>query len=261
MDTPRIRLIHWKAAEAAEKAALLEAAGYAVDFAPFQPTLTRELAQNPPAAVVVDLSRLPSQGRDVGLQLRQYKPTRLIPLIFIVGDPEKTARIQALLPDAVYTTWEAIAATLEHALANLPTKVVSYDSVFAGYSGTPLVKKLGIKANAAVGLIGAPEDFVASLGALPDGVQWCVTDGATCDLLLWFTRSQQELNDRIAQIKGYLGRDGMWIIWPKKTSGISSDLSEKVVRETGLASGLVDYKICAIDATWSGLRFALRKSR
>jgi hypothetical protein len=144
---------------------------------------------------------------------------------------------------------------------NPPTTVVAYNSVFAGYSGTPLIKKLGIKANAAVGMIGAPQDFVASLGALPEGVQWCEPSGASCDLLLWFAHSHQELIGRIEEIKGYLGKDGIWIIWPKKTSTISCDLSEKVVRETGLASGLVDYKICAIDATWSGLRFTLRKSR
>jgi CheY-like chemotaxis protein len=255
----RVRLIHWNAAEAAEKASLIQAAGFEVDFTPFQPNAVRGMGQNLPAAVVIDLSRLPSQGRDVALQLRQYKPTRYIPLIFTAGDPGKTAQVKDLLPDATYTGWGEIAQALKQALVNPPADVVVYDSVFAGYSGTPLVKKLGIKANASVGLIAAPAHFVEKLGALPEGIQWHSPVDSPCDLLLWFARSKQELIDQIAQIKAWVGKDGVWIIWPKKTSGISCDLSEKVVRAIGLASGLVDYKICAVDATWSGLRFTKRK--
>jgi CheY-like chemotaxis protein len=260
MASLRVRLIHWNTAEAAARASLIQAAGFEADFAPFPPIALRELGQNPPAAVIIDLSRLPSQGRDVALHLRQYKPTRYIPLIFTAGDPQKTARIKALLPDAAYTGWGEIAQALKQTLANPPAEVVVHDSVFAGYSGTPLVKKLGIKANGTVGLVAAPTDFLETLGALPNGVQWRDPVNAPCDLLLWFARSRQELIDQIAQIKAWVGKDGVWIIWPKKASGIASDISEKVVREIGLASGLVDYKICAIDATWSGLRFAKRKS-
>lgn len=259
MSPRKVRLIHWNAAEAAEKTALIQATGFEVDFAPFQPSLVRDLGKEPPAAVVIDLSRLPSQGRDVALQLRMYKPTRFIPLIFAAGSPDKTARIKDLLPDATYTSWDDIAGVITQAIANPLTQVVVHDSVFAGYSGTPLVKKLGIKAHALVGLIGAPTDFIEILGSLPDGVQWRDPVDSPCDLLLWFARSSQELTIQMSQVKTYLGKDGLWIIWPKKASGINSDLSEKVVRETGLASGLVDYKICAIDATWSGLRFAPRK--
>lgn len=259
MASLRVRLIHWNTTEAAERASLIQAAGFEAVFAPFPPTAVRELGQNPPAAVIIDLSRLPSQGRDVALQLRLYKPTRYIPLIFIASDPQKTARIKTLLPDATYTGWDEIAQALKQALANPPAEVMVHDSVFAGYSGAPLVKKLGIKANAIVGLVAAPADFVETLSALPDGVLWRDPVNSPCDLLLWFARSRQELIDQIAQIKAWVGKDGVWIIWPKKASGINSDLSEKVVREIGLASGLVDYKICAIDATWSGLRFARRK--
>lgn len=102
--TPRIRLVYWNAAEAQERAARLQAAGYEVDFDPLTPAALRALGQDSPGAVVIDLSRLPSQGRDVGLDLRLYKSTRLIPLVFIEGDPDKTSRIRELLPDASYTT-------------------------------------------------------------------------------------------------------------------------------------------------------------
>jgi len=253
--------VHWNAAEAAERVAWLQAAGYAADVFSFSPQALRELGANPPAAVIIDLTRLPSQGRDVALQLRQYRPTRYLPLVFAGGDPAKVERIKALLPDAIYSAWEEIDRALALALAHPPQTVVVPDSVFAGYAGTPLVKKLGIKAHATVGLIGAPPDFAKLLGELPVGVSWTDPLGAPCDLILWFARSRGELTGLIARVKASVGKDGLWIMWPKKASRIPSDLSEKVVRATGLTAGLVDYKISAIDATWSGLRFAVRKPR
>jgi hypothetical protein len=118
--TPRIRLVYWNAAEAQERAARLQAAGYEVDFDPLTPAALRALGQDSPGAVVIDLSRLPSQGRDVGLDLRLYKSTRLIPLVFIEGDPDKTSRIRELLPDASYTTWDQTAQNEIIAIIPLP---------------------------------------------------------------------------------------------------------------------------------------------
>ena len=128
----------------------------------------------------------------------------------------------------------------------------------AGYSGTPLVKKLGIKENAVVALVGAPRDFEKTLGRLPGGVTLRRRAGSRADLTLWFAKSARDLEGRIARMAASIGRDGLWIAWPKKASGVVTDLSEGLVRRSGLATGLVDYKICAIDATWSGLRFARR---
>ena len=79
-----------------------------------------------------------------------------------------------------------------------------------------------------------------------------------CDLAIWFTRSSDELRRRVARMGDYAGRDGLWILWPKKTSGVPSDLTQAVVRKLGLASRLVDYKVCSVDGTWSGLRFTQR---
>lgn len=127
----------------------------------------------------------------------------------------------------------------------------------AGYSGTPLPQKLGIKAGSSVALVDAPRGFEATLGALPDGAR--VRRGArAADLVVWFVTSRRDLDGRVARIAG-LTWAGLWIAWPKKASGVASDVSEDVVRRVGLASGLVDYKVCAIDATWSGLKFARRK--
>lgn len=255
-----IRLIHWNDADAAVRAESLRRAGYKVQYGAIDAADLRRLRGAPPTAVVIDLSRLPSHGRDVALALRRYKATRHVPLIFVAGDPEKVARLEQLLPDAVYTTWSRIRSSLKRAVAHPPSEPVVPSSALAGYSGTPLVKKLGIKANTVVALVGAPPGFEKTLGALPDGVRLLRQARGRRDLTLWFTKSRRDLERRIDKM-AVVGSRGLWIIWPKQASGVVTDLSGNIVREIGLAAGLVDFKICAVDATWSGLRFVQRKSR
>ena len=108
----------------------------------------------------------------------------------------------------------------------------------AGYSGTPLVRKLGIKPDARVGLIGAPDGF---------------------DVIVAFFDRRSRLERRLAALVGALDPDGgLWIAWPKRASGVPTDLTDNVVRDLGLAIGLVDNKICAIDQVWSGQRLVYR---
>lgn len=130
----------------------------------------------------------------------------------------------------------------------------------AGYSGTPLAKKLGIKPDSQVALLGAPSNFTRSLAGLPGGVRFTTRPTAATALVIWFVGSRRHLEGRIAPVARWIA-DGseLWVAWPKKASGIATDLTENVVRDLGLAEGLVDYKVCAIDATWSGLKFARRR--
>ncbi|UCH64203.1 MAG: DUF3052 family protein [Fidelibacterota bacterium] len=221
----------------------------------------RQLRNDPPAAVVIDLARRPSQGRDVALAIRLSKTTRYVPLVFVDGDPEKVARIQEHLPDALYTTWRHIQSALKRAIAHPPTNPVVPRSGLEGYSGTPLPKKLGIKANSVVALVGSPEDFERTLGELPEGVVLRRQARSRFDLLIWFTISRKDLERQIERRAAQIGKGGLWIAWPKKTSKIHTDLSQVVVRRIGLAAGLVDYKVCSIDSNWSGLRFTRRKSK
>ena len=131
----------------------------------------------------------------------------------------------------------------------------------AGYSGTPLPKKLGIKAGSVVALINAPERFEETLGELPEGVLLHRQSASDSNVTLWFTRSQAELEGGIEAMTTFADKGGLWILWPKKASGVVSDLSQTVVRRTGLNAGLVDFKVCAVDKTWSGLRFSRRKEK
>ena len=126
----------------------------------------------------------------------------------------------------------------------------------AGYSGTPLPQKLGIKPGSVVAVVAAPDGFEALLDPLPPGASLRADARGRPDLALWFVCSSRELrSDRIDRLAD--GRP-LWIAWPKKTSGVETDLTESVVRQAGLARGLVDTKVCAIDETWSGLLFRRR---
>jgi hypothetical protein len=129
----------------------------------------------------------------------------------------------------------------------------------AGFSGTPRVKKLGIKEGHRVLFPGAPEGFDALLD-MPGAVEIAdEDDGSTLDVIVLFVRSQDEMEARFGPLAARLApAGGLWIAWPKKTSGIRSDLTDNVVREYGLSTGLVDVKVCAIDETWSGLKFVIR---
>jgi hypothetical protein len=131
----------------------------------------------------------------------------------------------------------------------------------AGYSGTPLPKKLGIKPGHRVALLDAPPSLHGELVPLPDEVVLIDSLGEEpLDVCLLFVRSQSELRDQFAVAAALLQPSGgLWVCWPKKTSGVVSDLTEDAIRAVGLAEGLVDNKVCAVDATWSGLRFVIRK--
>jgi hypothetical protein len=131
----------------------------------------------------------------------------------------------------------------------------------AGYSGTPLPQKLGIREGHQIALLGAPPDFADTLGELPLGV--AVAHGLTgripFDVILLFTMSQADLEKRFMAAAVRLATaGGLWVAWPKKTSGFTTDVTENTVRAVGLDAGLVDNKVCAIDDTWSGLRFVVR---
>lgn len=129
----------------------------------------------------------------------------------------------------------------------------------AGYSGTSLPKKLGIGEGAEVALVGAPPETQALLAPLPQGAS---LDGepATATVTLFFTTSRAELERRIAELGEAIRPDrSVWIAWPKRASGVTTDVTEDVVREVALPLGLVDNKVCAIDATWSGLRLVWRR--
>lgn len=131
-----------------------------------------------------------------------------------------------------------------------------------GYSPRPLIEKLGLKPGLRAALVHAPKGYLASLGELPDGVRLASRPGAANDFLHAFFVERRALEGELPRLAGGLDPDGMlWISWPKKASGVASDLTEDVVRALALPLGLVDVKVCAVDETWSGLKLVHRKER
>jgi hypothetical protein len=254
----RIVLIHWKPEEAGLHLEQLQDAG-------FEPEV---LAPNGSAglkgktefakAIVIDLSRLPLQGRAVGIQLRKRAATRRVPIVFAGGAPDKVEATRQLLPDATYTEWAGAVEAIRRAVRTAPDSPV-VPGTMAGYSGTPLAKKLGIKEGSLVALLGAPEEFETKLEPLPANVRIVMKATGAVRAVL-FVKSLRDL-DRYWQptVDTVAGGATVWIAWPKKASGVVTDVNEPGVRAYGLERGWVDYKICAIDETWSGLAFAKRK--
>lgn len=131
----------------------------------------------------------------------------------------------------------------------------------AGYSGTPLPKKLGIKPGHRVRFVAAPPEFFAALGELPPDVDVLAenADGAALDAVVFFTTAEEELRGRYDALAASLAPAGMlWVAWPKRASKVPTDVTEDVVRAVALERGMVDVKVCAIDATWSGLKLVRR---
>jgi hypothetical protein len=138
----------------------------------------------------------------------------------------------------------------------------------AGYSGTPLPKKLGIKEGHRVGILREPGDFRETLGELPDGVSVTTRasvprnspTGGNLDVAIAFFTRRGELEKRLPMLMDALDVDGgLWISWPKKSSGVETDITEDTLREVALPLGMVDNKVCAVDETWSGLRLVYRR--
>jgi hypothetical protein len=128
-----------------------------------------------------------------------------------------------------------------------------------GYTGTPLAKKLGIKEGHRVAFPSAPAGFRDLLGELPDDVAVKWRASGPLDVIVFFTRSRATLERRLPALRRAMDpAAGLWIAWPKRSSGVETDITEDVVRELGLASRLVDNKVAAIDETWSGLRLVIR---
>ncbi len=130
----------------------------------------------------------------------------------------------------------------------------------AGYSGTPLAKKLGFKKGSRVRIRNAPDDYLDLVNPRPENVHISKSIRKDVDIFHFFTRSSSELKSQLPRIIGAIDQNGMiWISWPKKSSGVPSSVTEDTIRGIALPLGLVDVKVCAVDETWSGLKLVIRK--
>ena len=254
-----LRLIHWNGPEGRERKLRLVGLGFHVDFDDVEgPGLSKVLRRSVPDAYVIDLSRLPSGGRTVAMWLRTNKTTRHVPIVFVDGDPAKVKKVRELLPDATYTTWPRLKTAIDKAVATPRANPVVPPSVI--YTGRSAADKLGVKPAMRVCVIGAPAGFTDALVPASQKVRFTARPTSDSELFLVFARNARDLFVHFTTLDKTVTRQTVWIAWPKKASGVKSDLDGNLVRRAGLDSGWVDFKVCSLDDTWSGLAFKRRKS-
>jgi hypothetical protein len=251
----RVRLLHWNAEEAVRTRSILASAGFRVEYdEQFDPALMRKWRDDPPGAFVIDLSRLPSHGREIAIALRQSPKTRSVPIVFCNGAPEKVKPIRHVLPDALYSTTDELITALKKARpVQSPVRPVD---MMNRYASRTTVQKLGIVEGTTIALIEAPRNIAAVLGALPREVEFVEQGGA---VTLCFIHSADGLRADMSRVRSSAAKTKLWILWRKKGAPRHDGVTERMIRETGIDLGLVDYKICSIDKTWSAMLFARRK--
>jgi CheY-like chemotaxis protein len=259
----RVRLFHWKAAEASSLVDLLHSKGFVVDYAGESANGNfRSLRETPPIAAIIDLTRLPSHGRYVAAAIRGTKSTRHIPIVFLDGEAEKVERLRGEIPDAVFTSRARLASVLKGVkpVANPVVPPRMMDS----YAGRTAAEKLGIRKASRVALLDPPPDYGRALGKLPEGTSLEEDPDEILPVTLWFTHSSDDYLARLPGMRPLAAKSKLWVLWRKQStrqrdSRIDAGLTQPFIRESALALGLVDYKICSVNEEWSGLLFTWKK--
>jgi hypothetical protein len=253
----RVCLFHWKSAEAEPLVATLRSAGHKVDYRDKLANY-RELRVKPPDAVVIDLTRMPSHGRELAVFLRGGKVTRHIPIIFVGGDSGKVEAIRRLLPDAVYAPASRLKSAVKSALAHPPPNPVKPIPTMERWGDRSTAQKLGIAKDSRVAVIDPPPDYARAIGEIPEGAQFDEESTSGCKLALWFVHGPAEFQSALPRMRRLAERSRLWILWRKgKRDGLDGNL----IRQGAIDVGLVDYKICSVNETWSAMVFAVKKPR
>ncbi len=217
-----------------------------------------------PDVVVIDLDRLPSHGRELGLSLRASKSTSHLPLVFAGGVPEKVGILRTALPDVIFTPWDnGVATAIKQAMAQpAPPRLPSRELPKVTGAGS-LERKLDIKPQTHFAIIYANRNddpwLAELLASIPDGAVPQRRMDAATTLALFPVALRPDLMRAFEQARAALPlKASLWIVHPKQTSPLAADFNQDDVREAGLAHGFVDYKVCAVDKDWSALKFARR---
>ena len=254
----RVRVIHWKPAEAEPLLEVCRAAGFAVEFeAGDLPAMARVVRRTLPDALVIDLTRMPSAGRELAFAIRHTKYMRHIPLIFVDGMPEKVEAVREKLPDATFCNRTRVPAAIRAAIRNPAVVPVAPPTVMERYGSRTTAQKLGITEGMTVALLDAPRDYATVLGTLPDHVELSEDSEGIQAVMLWFVRDPRAYQSELSRMRRLASRSKLWVIWRK---GSTNGLTQNLIRESAIEAGLVDYKICSVDAQWSGILFAVKKS-
>jgi len=255
----RIRLLHWKASEASKYLSTLAALGHTVQYhGDFDARSLRDWRARPPDAFIIDLSRLPAQGREIAIALRQSPATRVVPLVFCQGAPDKVEKIRALLPDALYCEFSKLRGVLRQALARAPAVVTVPAAMMERYKTRTPAQKLGIAPGNTVAVVDPPSNYLSILGDLPENVKFTEDNGGQARVTLCFVHDLPSLEACMSELRSTARTSKLWFSWRKGKTAVNG-VSGYSIRATGVSLGLVDYKICSLNQAWSGMLFALKR--
>ncbi len=251
----RALVIHYDPGDGAAIAERLRRDGFESEVCPVRGSgAMGRIRENPPDVVVIDLMRMPSYGRWMAALLREHKSTRAIPLVFVQGDPEKTRTVRQFLPDAVFSPLSRLGVAVEKALAAPPREPLRPDP-----TRIPAAGKLRIGEGATVCLVHAPAGFRAQLAPLPKGVRF-QTAAERAGTILLFVKSTAQLGRELPRFAKTLQRgQALWVVWPKKASGIATDVTMPRILEYCSSLALSIGRMCAVDQTWSAIGISPRK--
>jgi CheY-like chemotaxis protein len=256
----RLTLVHWKPAEAGPLIERLRGAGHEVRHDGADGGVVYKAIRTwLPDVVVIDLSRLPSHGREIATALRGAKRTRQIPIVFVGGAPAKVETVRKDLPDAIYASPETVVRAV--ARVKPPASPVAPPQMMERYAGRSVAQKLGIRPDTAIAVMNPPRDYASAIGSLPDGAAYREDPREPCNVTLWFFEDPDSFRAALKRMRALADRTKLWVLWPKKSARPDSGLTGTMIREAAGAVGLVDYKVCAVDKTWSAFALARRKDR
>ncbi len=254
----RVRIVHWKEPQAGPLIESCRACGFEVEYdaVRFQ-ELAKLIRSRPPDALVIDLTCLPSHGRDSAIYLRRTKYARHIPLVFVDGEPEKVEKVREQLPDATFASRKQIGSRIRAALKKVPANPVLPPPLEARFAERTVAQKLGMKPDSAAAVIDAPRSYASILGELPAGTELLEEPDSICPVTLWFLDDLPGLKTGLRRMRQLAARTKLWLIWRKGGKG---ELTPNLIRSNCIEAGLVDYKICSVNEHWSGMAFGCKKT-
>jgi hypothetical protein len=259
-----VRLVCWDDAGTRAASHLLRTAGFHVVDGSLRGAggIVGRVRDEGPDAVLIDLERMPSFGREVAIVLRNSKSTRHLPIVFAGGALEKVTRIKAELSDARFCDWASAVAATRAAIKAPPLHPISPPPHMDRFKGSSLPRKLDIRAETRAVIMSPDDDLREMIGDLPAGAVLQTRIDSTTTLALFVVRSRAEVENAFALAQAKLSATAsLWIVHPKQSSQYRCNFNQNDVRTVGLAEGFVDYKVCAVDSDWSGLKFARKRSK
>jgi CheY-like chemotaxis protein len=256
----RLRVIHWDAEEARALVELCRGAGYQVDYDSGGGTAVVKATRKAPVpdAIVIDLTRLASHGREVGVALRNYKALRATPIVFVDGEEMKVEKTRERVPDAYFCSRGQLLRTLKKAIREAGSKpAVPATPMMELYRSRFTFQKLGVEPGMSLGVVDPPRDYLAALGEMPEGVEIVENPDSPQAVTVWFVHELDPYLDSLRRMRAIADRTKLWVAWRK---GAKNGITQNSVRESAREFGLVDYKICAIDGHWSGMLFTRKKA-